>query len=347
MNPSNIGERIWELLYKTSEGLQGRGRSVEQELSYCDEQIRGYQESLGYGGIIIDGTVHQFREGGREDYKRGLEGWKNRKQKVLKGGQKLIAKEQRYMHLNLGDTVQNAHFLIFTEQRYKPAKGKRRPYTQRKWEYVPGVYDVKTWYSRQDIIDHCKKQGLALPPIAYYEKIQELLTVHQERGRAASDANTELEARLNELGISHLDFEDIKRDNLARKLDSAYKRLHEQEQIAHEDLDRVRDLAVLVFRGLDESQIHFYGNRPGNIPSNYATNVTPLTAKNLGEELHYAFAEFLRNNPNGANGTDLSPHNVPFVLQGRNGIYAVRLGDVRGPLVFRDLSLTDIKDLMK
>jgi len=347
MDSTNIGEGIRELLYKTSEGLQGRGRSVEQELSYCDEQIRAFQTSLDKGGIIIDGTVHPFREGGREDYQRGLEGWKTRKQKVAEGGQKLVAEEQRDMHLNLGDTVQNDVFLIFTEQKYKPREGKRIPFAQREWEYIPGVYNVKTWYNRQDIIDHCKEQGLTLPPIASYEKIQELLTVHQERERAASDASTKLEARLNELGISQFDFERIKRDNLARKLDSAYHKLFDQEQTAQEDLDGIRHRAILVFRGLDESQIHFYGNRPRKVPSNYATNVTPFTAKNLWEELHYAFAEFLRTNPSGANGRDLSPHNVPFVLQGKDGLYAVRLGDVRGPLVFRDLSLRDIKDLTR
>lgn len=259
----------------------------------------------------------------------------------------LSGEERRDSYLHVGDTVQNDHFLIFTEQHDKPVKGKRKPYMQREWEYVPGVYDVKTWYSRQDVVNYCQKQGLALLPIDSYIAIERLQAVHQERERAASNANAKLEARLNELGINKFDFEKIKRDSLAKKLDSAYNRLFEQEQIAQEDLDKVRHRAVLVFRGLDESQIHFYGNTPENVPSNYRTNVTPLTARNLGEELHYAFTEFLKNNPKGANGMDLSPHNAPFVLQGRNGIYAVRLSDARGQLVFRDLSLADIRELTK
>lgn len=270
---------------------------------------------------------------------------KRRGEKFAQGFAALSPGVRRDSYLCVGDTVQNDHFLLYTDQQH--LAGERKPFKLRDWDFVPGVYNVTTWYSRQGIVDHCQEQGLALPPLDSYNAIQRLRAVHQDKARVASDANAKLEARLNGLRINRFDFEKIKKDTLTRKLDLAYNRLFEQEQIAQEDLDRVRHRAVLVFRGLDEPQIHFYGNTPGNVPSNYAINVTPLTARNLGEELHYAFAEFLKSNPNGANGRDLSPHNVPFVLQGKDGVYSVRLGGTKGPPVFRDLSLDDIKVLTK
>ncbi len=343
MDSRNIGQTVRNLLHTISERLQGRGNTVEEELASADKNIKECEESLEKGGFIINGEVHPFGESGREDYERGLVAARQRRQNVVEGGAALIAKEQREWGLHTGDSVQNSHFLIFTEQRDKPLKGKRERFARREWEYVPGVYNVKTWYGREDIRAHCRKQGLALPAIEYYAKIERLQAVHQEREKAWSEAHAKLEARLAELGIGFFD-KRSKVDALAKRLHSLNDNLFEQEQFAEEDLQAVRDRSIYVFKELDESQIHWYGNRLRNVPSNYVGNVTPLTAKNVGEELHYAFAEFLKEKPKGAKGKDLSQRNVPFVLQGSKGIYAVRLGS-KGPLVFRDITLADIKKL--
>lgn len=343
MDSSNIGESIRELLYRTSEGLQGKGITIEEELYNCEQRIREYQELLSNHGTA-GGTIRPLRESDRESYKRGLKGWKIRKQKLVEQGQRFLFEEQRYRYLNLGDTVQNDDFMIFTQQRDKILESKKVPFAPREWEYVSGVYDVKIWMNRQEVMEQCRELGLPLPPIDFYRNLEKLEEAYQAKAERKRISSEKLEERLKELGINLFDFEGIKSNLTAKQLDQEDRLLFNELELAQENLDNEKHRAILVFRDLNESQIHLYGNKPESAPKDYLRTVSHLQGNNLGEELQYAFTTFLKNNSRGAQGADLGPGNVPFTLQGNRDIYSVRLWN-KGPFVLTHLTLDDIKGL--
>ena len=104
---------------------------------------------------------------------------------------------------------------------------------------------------------------------------------------------------------------------------------------------------VFTLRGLNESQIHFYGNQEFNVDQNLMQNFSPINRRNLGRELAYCFDEFLSSNPKSLNKKDIGPQNVPYVIDGKNGSYEVRLLVESDPKLFINISLEDIVELVK
>lgn len=269
----NIGSEIYGLFHEVSQGLQGKGKTMEEEIAYAERQIDTFQESLDKDGIIMDGTVHPFREGGREDFQRGLGDWKARKQEILTGGEALIAKEQREFYLNPRDCVQTPgrplNLMLYCHGDEELFSGE------------DGVYSLRDIFmNTEELRKHFKRKGITPPPLEGYGK---------------------------------------------------------------------RDESQLVFilRGVDEPQIHFYGNKDGQTSERYTQGFKPLGRRNLGQELTYCFDEFLGRNPKGSIGDNIGPQNVPYKLEGKKGLYSVRLLVKGDPKIFTDITLEDIRQVSR
>jgi len=102
---------------------------------------------------------------------------------------------------------------------------------------------------------------------------------------------------------------------------------------------------VFILTGLDEVQVHFYGNLNKQVAKKYLDGFKPLGRRNLGQELAYCFDEFLKQNPNGSTGNNIGPKNVPYTIEGKNGLYTTRFLVKRGTKIFKDVSLDDIVQL--
>ena len=98
---------------------------------------------------------------------------------------------------------------------------------------------------------------------------------------------------------------------------------------------------------MNESQIHFYGNKEFNVDQNLMQNFSPINRGNLGQELAYCFDEFLSINPKGLDGEDICPQNIPYIIDGKNESYEVKILVEGNPKLFINISLEDIVDLIK
>ncbi|GEM_PF-5136063 len=268
---NNIGPEVYGLFHRVSQGLQGKGKTLREEVAHADKQIATYQECLDKGGIIADGTVSPFMKGGREEYQRGLDGWKARKQKLLEGGEILIAKEERAFYLNPRDCVQTSgeplDLMLYCH-------GDERLFSGRN-----GVYFLRDIFMHtEELREHFQQAGIAPPPLEGY-------------------------------------------------------RNGDQSQF------------VFILRGLNEPQIHFYGNRDGQTPKRHMSGFKPLGRRNLGQELAYCLDEFLRKNPNGSHGDNIGPKNVPYVIKGKRGLYEILFSVEGDPRIFTDITLEDIKQV--
>lgn len=104
---------------------------------------------------------------------------------------------------------------------------------------------------------------------------------------------------------------------------------------------------ILILRKLTEPQIHFYGNRSKQVPEKYLKGFKPIGRRNLGEELTYGLEEFLRKHPQGYEGRNIGPNNIPYLINGQNGKYNVHLFVEGKPLIFTGISIADIKSIVE
>lgn len=186
-------------------------------------------------------------------------------------------------------------------------------------------------------------------PIKSYSEIIRLQKEHQTLEKKAKIAYSKLQLKEKKLKTGIFDQRrsiKIEADPLAKKLESAYEKISLQTRKVYEELEQLKHTGIIILRDLNEKQISFYGNNYKQTLRNSARNTCKIKAENSGEELYFTLREFLSNNPKGNDGKDIGPENAPFIIQGKSGLYSILL-DRKGTIIFKDLTIKDIKELIK